>query len=253
MLFSNANLNELEDIMTEIGNNLSGSSDLIIKMDTDEFLAAYDEKSKEIKASIVRQYLLDLKNDVTPPEDLKMCTRFVQKTVSSRDICDKDINAPPYLFPLGGLIDSAWQFKAVFDSRFIHKYGVGLGGHAHQFGEDCVNKGQFSIVHAHSRCFEIEQENNKRVLVRHNYINETDSNDDTIQKLKGLNTCDMVDECTCVRQGCPISSCHKVYSYLNFLLCPDKEKDAYYASAEETFTNDDVANVISSSVTKYGP
>lgn len=38
VIFSNANLNELENIMTKIGSILGGSADFVVKVDTDEFL-----------------------------------------------------------------------------------------------------------------------------------------------------------------------------------------------------------------------
>jgi hypothetical protein len=60
VLFSDANLNALEKIMHRIGLMLSGSSDYIIKMDTDKYLAVFDEESKTLKSSLAKQYLKQL-------------------------------------------------------------------------------------------------------------------------------------------------------------------------------------------------
>jgi hypothetical protein len=280
VLFSNANLNALEKIMTRIGLMLSGSSDYIIKMDTDEYLAVYDEESNTLKSSLAKQYLKQLMTNVTKPEDQTMCTRFVQYTSPSKDICDNDADAAPYLFPLKEMQVLPW-FKAVIDTRHIDKYRINLGGHSHShlgFDDDCVDKGSFSIIHAHSRCYEIEQENNKRVLIRHNYIEETDSKNVMIEKLKKLTKCHwttgcdddinvcldisisfrgqtaslLPDECACVGK-CNIASCHKIDPYVNHLLCPERTKESYYNVPSSTLSrNDNFAMTMQSAVARFG-
>jgi hypothetical protein len=257
VLFSDANLNALETIMTQIGHMLSGSSDYIIKMDTDEYLAVYDEKSKTLKSSLAKHYLKQLLTNVTKREDQTMCIRFVQGTSPSKDICDNDADAAPYLFPLTemGVVP---HFKAVIDARHIDKYGVNLGGHSHShlgFDDRCVDKGSFSIIHAHSRCYEIEQENNKRALIRHSYINETDSKDIMIEKLKKRRKCDWTRECgdysTC--EKCLIASCHKIDLYLNHLLCPERTRERYYNVPSSTLSrNDNFAMTMQSAVSRFG-
>ena len=52
MLFTDANLNQLESIMTKIAKNIGGSSDLILKVDTDEFLAIHDNSTNKLTTSI---------------------------------------------------------------------------------------------------------------------------------------------------------------------------------------------------------
>lgn len=255
VLFSDVNLNALEKLMTRIGLMISGSSDYIIKMDTDEYLAVYDEQSRTLKSSLAKQYLRQLMTNVSKPVDPKMCTRFLQWTSPSKDLCNNDADAAPYLFPLKE-IEVLPGFKAVFDSRYIDKYRVNLGGHAPSFlgfDDDCVNQGSFSIIHAHSRCYEIEQENNKRVLIRHNYIKETDSKDTVIEKLKKLIKCDWIDQCTCVRLDCRRSSCHKIDPYLNHLLCPERTKESYYNVTHLTLSrNENFAITMQSAVTRFG-
>jgi hypothetical protein len=239
---------------------LSGSSDYIIKMDTDEYLAVYDEESNTLKSSLAKQYLKQLMTNVTKPEDQTMCTRFVQYTSPSKDICDNDADAAPYLFPLKEM-QVIPSFKAVIDTRHIDKYRINLGGHSYShlgFADNCVDKGSFSIIHAHSRCYEIEQENNKRVLIRHNYIKENDSKDIVIEKLKKLSKpkCDSTVGCGnyshCTR-NCLGSSCHKIYPFLHHLLCPERTKEIYYNVANLTLPrNDNFAMAMQSAVARFG-
>ena len=141
VLFSRANLNQLEKLMTRIGFDLSGSSDYIIKMDTDEYLAVYDEDTSTLKPSLANQYLSQLMKNVSKPEDQRACIRFVQNSVPTKDLCNKDINTAPHLFPFQSAYSLPF-YKAIYDSRYIHKYGINLRGHSHRFGDDCVNKGE---------------------------------------------------------------------------------------------------------------
>lgn len=141
VLFSSANLNKLEKIMTRVGRDLSGSSDYILKMDTDEYLAVYDEDSHVLKPSLIKQYRSELLKNLTKPEDHTMCARFVSDSVPAKDVCAKDISAGPHLFPYHSVYSSS-RYKAIYDSRYIHKYKINLGGHSHFLGGDCINKGE---------------------------------------------------------------------------------------------------------------
>ena len=98
VIFSSANLNQLEEIMTRIGNDLSGSSDYIIKMDADEYLAVYDDDSNTLKPSLANQYLSQLMKNVSKPDDEQACVRFVQSSIPTKDLCGNDINTPLIYF-----------------------------------------------------------------------------------------------------------------------------------------------------------
>ena len=56
VLFSDANLNQLESIMTDIGAKISGSSDFILKVDIDEFLTVYMKMKLRPIAHHLMQY-----------------------------------------------------------------------------------------------------------------------------------------------------------------------------------------------------
>ena len=57
-MFGDINLNELERVMDSIGENIAGSSDVFLKVDTDEFLSVYDEANMAASTSI-SDYLAD--------------------------------------------------------------------------------------------------------------------------------------------------------------------------------------------------
>ena len=238
MLFSHAKLNELTDIMTNIGNNLSGSSDYILKMDTDEFLMVSHEETNELKPSLVKKYLSNFRNNTSHPlsynkEDPNMCVRFVQDSQPSKDLCDKNSKPRADMFPLS-LPHFNPRFKAVFDSRFIHEYGINLGGHALNHAENCVDKGSFSIIHSQYRCLEENMENDRNVLEGENYFDHTDSSDVIIDKLTNMLQCDWGNDpnypdCNwCEKANYTPSSFHKAVQYLNYLNCPERANDYFY-------------------------
>ena len=125
--------------------------------------------------------------------------------------------------------------------------------------EDAYNQiilyaGNFGIIHAHARCFEIEMENDRRVLLHHNYFNETDGKDIILEKLSKLMSAVKADDCTYVLDGCNRASCHKTAPYMNFLLCPDKARDAFYPSGnliQNQIHNADFKNMMESSLERY--
>jgi hypothetical protein len=109
-------------------------------------------------------------------------------------------------------------------------------------------------------------ENNRRVLLRHKYFNEADGKDIILEKLGKVmsKVIHKADECTYVRDGCGIGSCHKAEPYMNFLLCPDKARDTFYTSGGDNYYtiglnltknqshNSDFENTMQSSLTKFG-
>ena len=102
-----------------------------------------------------------------------------------KDFCEKDIYSTPDKFPLlpfkliGNVLGGS--YKAVYDSR-LHFVGtsINLGGHASKVSFGWTN---FGIVHFHYQCAEIDAENSKQVIERHNFISITDSIHKTKVKL----------------------------------------------------------------------
>jgi len=247
VIFSNANLNELENVMTDIGEALSGSADFIMKMDTDEYLTVYDKSTNMMKTS-VRSYLADFASNPTHPlhED-NLVVGYFQNSIPNKEVCAKNIYATPENFAVGAVMtgtspkfvfdpfkifhSSRKSYKAVFDARkiFLSKHGgthINLGGHGESFGKPS----NFGVLHFHSRCVEIEVENCKRVLERHDYIKPTDSNSEANTKLAGLlgwnvgNSCNLRSD---AKHNKGVDSWHKAVFYLKWLDCPEKVKQLY--------------------------
>jgi len=228
VLFSNANLNELESLLTDIGQKVSGSSDFILKVDTDEFLTVHDGNgNSDATASGVLEYLSGFAQNETHPLRLLPGNARVgheQKSIPSESVCEKDIHSTPDNFPLGEPQDDP-HFKMVYDSR-VHITKINLGGHNIEKSEVTT---QFNIIHYHSRCIEIELENTRRVLERHDFISPADSDEQVKVKLAKKFGCSTEDMCnTCPFERGFVSN-HKARFYLQWLDCKEQTKKEYYA------------------------
>ena len=184
ILFNNANLNQLEVLMTRLASDISGSSDFIMKVDTDEFLGVYDNTTTALSVDVMEYLAGFATNNDHPLRQLQEKGHsqfgYVQPSVPSRYVCEDNIYATPDQFPLAKTtpVDG---YKAVYSSR--HKFAVNLGGHFFGEGFDSRLVTDFGIFHYHSRCVEIEVENCKRVLERHNYISATGNKDEVRSQL----------------------------------------------------------------------
>jgi len=226
VIFSDADLNELEGVLTRIGGHASGSSDFIIKMDTDEFLTVYDQVNKNLTTSIstyLSGFTTNERHDLHRPGPTRVS--FVQGSFPSKDICDKNIYSTPELFPLRDLQPADW-FKAVFNSRV--PFRINLGGHAHNPGRDFPGDTCFGILHFHARCVEIEAENCKRVLERHHYIDPSDSPEQAKSKLVTLLGCPYEDTCNTCTNPRGMNSVHKAVWYAMWLDCEERLREEYY-------------------------
>ena len=211
-----------------MGRNIAGSSDVIIKMDTDEFLMIYDEGTKSLKPNI-SEYLSGYAKDESHQLRLKQHTRFgyVQKSLPSTAICQNDIHTEAEKFPVGGVEFLGNTRKAFWkglwsSSRFFEIEEFSLGGHAIGVAPDIWT--DMGALHFHDRCVEIELENSKRALVRHEYMSEDDTKEEAIAKLTDVLNCPKEGLCDegyeCKVKG--VESFHKVQLYLSWLACTDQ-------------------------------
>lgn len=208
--------------MTHIAKDIAGACDCIIKMDTDEFLAVYDDSAKALTTSI-SDYLAELRLD----GDSRI--GYLQDSIPSREVCSKDVYSEPEKFPLSGVSfigtgEKSW-FKAVFDSK-IPITSINLGGHAN--GVKAGIWTRFGIVHYHSRCLAIEVENSKRVLESHGYILPSDTDEEATAKLAGRFRCGTVDICNSCGFKAGFASNHKARFYLQWLNCRNETEAGYY-------------------------
>jgi len=262
VIFSDANLNQLGDIIESIAKDISGSSDLIMKMDTDEFLVLHDSSTNSFTASFP-SFLSGFANNQEHPLRLNGDSRigYVQNSVPSEEVCKKNIYSTPEKFGLDDLhfigTGPFEYFKGVFDSRQPFNEGrkVGLGGHAFK-----TRKGvwtEIGLIHYHRRCAEIEAENCKRVLERHDYIDPSavDSKDVLDILIKKLNcTSTPEDFCsTCTEPNSVLfTSQHKALPYGRWLSCPEKFKKEYYpAGGGKGIFNSDLEKAMKKSHAKF--
>lgn len=241
--------------MTEIANNIAGSSDIMIKMDTDEFLMIFDNSTKAFTPTI-QDYLAGYAKDKHHPLRLTEHSRFgyVQESVPSERVCSEDIHAEPDKFPLGSLnfIGKTSGFKGVWlSSKFFQTNIMNLGGHAVGVREGIWT--DFGALHMHYRCLEVEVENCKRVLERHEYISASYTNKEAVSKLVKLLNCTADEICgegSCKPQV--FSSFHKAVKYVNWLHCPDLTKTNYYKHDGNGAQNLDFVETLRIANEKFG-
>lgn len=151
MIFTRANLNEMESVMTGIAKDISStnSSDFIVKMDTDEFLVVYDNSTQMLTTSI-QDYLADLRLD----GDSRF--GYSQSSFPSSKVCSEDIYSTPDKFPLhepAFIGTGAYSyFKMVYNSKLPFAAGeriINLGGHAHSVKDGIWTN--LGVVHYHFR------------------------------------------------------------------------------------------------------
>jgi len=262
VIFSASNLNEVIKDINYVMTEISAASDLMIKIDTDEFLAVLPDTEPCSK------YLANntLHNDcfLTPfgvleyiQEELSqnmdgslLKIGYLSNSISKQSICESidrgDIQSLygniPFMMPAPTL------FKTVFDSRTYREVDLGShGGLAWQpfnnLEEHPYLMTKLGIIHVHSTCYEDEMENNAKAVTSHAYVSPEDTDLERIEKLYK-----MIDSppchagpaecCASLRMNVPcFSSCHKVVGYLNHLVCPEEDKQKYYENFASTEGN----------------
>jgi len=234
VLFTNTNLVDMERLLTNIGKQIAGSSDIILKMDTDELLTVYNNKTNMLSPNSIQEYLSGFVGNETHPLHLNGNSRvgYVQSGFAKEEVCRDNLYPSLDKYFLGNLDYQAY-FKMVYDSKTLltsKEMKINLGGHAHSImNED--HRTQFGIVHYARRCLEIQIKNTKTVLERSNYISPSDTDEEAKVKLAAKFGCSPVDMCnTCeFKSEKGFSSSHKVRMYLQYMDCEEKYRKEYYA------------------------
>jgi hypothetical protein len=209
VLFSSANLNDLENQLSEVGKEISKASDFVIKMDTDEFLTAYtgdascsyaneNDSAMDYNCTLSPYSVKDTINqlqDVANGYRLKIgYTSDSNPNPGVAEICNAGEADNIGAFPLGDA-SPVNGFKTVSDSRTLT--GLDLGGHKNYFAEPfapAIRSGEptnLSILHFHWRCLEHEVSNCRKAMVSHGWISEQDTDD--VAKEKLLNSGNLKD------------------------------------------------------------
>ena len=189
---------------------------------------------------------------------------YIHKSYAKKEICEVNPHASIEKFPLSPIVNADAHFKLVFDGRQVGRPDgkmesvINLGGHNAISGDpNSVEASKFGIIHYHFRCVEIEVENCRRVLERHNFIEPRDT--DAKAKMKLLQLIGWENEAR--RDICDLSlsdvrinvaSVHKVVAYLRWLYCPDRVKKEYYPVTNQTSSNEYLINTLNVAKKKYG-
>ncbi|CAJ1934919.1 unnamed protein product [Cylindrotheca closterium] len=226
VIFTDANLNKLSILLTALGKQIAGSSDYVMKMDTDEFLAVYDDGSNSLKTS-VSDYLF---NFTVHGNDMAGQARvgYLQASLPSKEICQEDINSSPESFPLGPIrFAGDGIYKAVYKSGYLENgtLSINLGGHVST--SNLIGYTKLAIFHFHLRYYETEIMNSMQAVEQHGYIDRNQSEEKQFQQLARLLNCAVENFCDlCGLRTC-VPSCHKVLAVARFYACPDDAKTYY--------------------------
>lgn len=278
VIFSKSNLNEVLEEINQIMDSVSVASDLMIKLDTDEFLGIIPDTQDCPDQALLHQDHRLNGDDLNPACQLtphgvqryidstsfpldgsKLRTGFVTDSVPMKHICQDPLKAsdPAELFFSKVKPHS---FKAFFDSRTFDS--VDLGSH---FGtvlppfKEKVRYTGLGIFHLHSRCFETEMASSTQAVIRHGYMEEDDSKEVALSKFKALIAKDYpTKESNCtekIPKACIVPSCHKIVQVMKHMLCPGILEDEYYEKGtnlnEQVDNNGDFADYIHSLTEKY--
>mmetsp|Transcript_2924 Transcript_2924/g.5149 ORF Transcript_2924/g.5149 Transcript_2924/m.5149 type:complete len:882 (-) Transcript_2924:90-2735(-) len=264
VIFTTANLNELQALFNEMAVNLAGSSDFIMKVDTDEYLFVGAIMDQSI-ATTVSGYLSGYGKD--PDHPLQKLRRtnnilsvgYVLDSLSSEEVCNNDYYAPPDQFPMNDQITALGVkngFKRVYDSTvpFVGNDEVNLGGHAVALPGTALVQTEFGMMHYHTRCIEIEVENSLRVCRSHGFIDKSMTDEEANVKLEELLGFPHDHE-ICTQEHLytpnPVVSFHKAVFLVKYWKCPETMKSLYYAGGPGKKYLE-VINAFKRSETKFG-
>ena len=219
ILFSQADLNSLEKVISKLMRSLRKSCDFLLKLDTDEFLAVYDPPSSKVYTSHIRiqahlnslpyngsMYKVGYYSDVIPPLD--------------NCLPEDDITSTTVLFSC----PQRSTHKTFFPSKtFEH---MDLGSHAGSVsvsgpGKNVYHTSNFLILHYHNQCFLSYVKNCETVIVSHGYVYQNDSIERRIEKLSAKN-------------GQDYNSWHKAAYYLTYLKDPNGTEKSYIDSIRQS-------------------
>ena len=212
---------DLSVMAVKVSQNMRRSkhkSHFLMKIDTDEMLVLYLEKSRTISvnSSVIRQYFNKL-----PYEGMKYRYQlFAENVINPKCKANDDILLKTELFTSSK--HSTFKPKYFYPS-FSFNY-TDLGCHGGKVDQIYEKKGYYQtnlgLIHYHNSCFEKRIELDMGALYSRKYISENDSIQKKIEKLKKL-----VGNWP---KDCLHASCHKIYRIYHYLLDKTKSKNSYY-------------------------
>mmetsp|Transcript_24210 Transcript_24210/g.52992 ORF Transcript_24210/g.52992 Transcript_24210/m.52992 type:complete len:405 (-) Transcript_24210:541-1755(-) len=266
VIYSTANMNELDRVITRIATNIAGSSDFLLKVDTDEYLFAGDPTTATNQAQTIgaalSNYLSGFATDQNHPlrklqqePNTVLTVKYVLESVPSKEICANNHHATPGVFPLEfRVLPELSSYKRVFDAAVPGVTDpqelIGLGGHVESEKYRRLQT-EFGMAHYHLRCIETEVENNKKAVLSHGFIDPQMTDTEArigLQELLGIPP----DHRMCTEphlyaphdnftagyiaehhlyQYNSMPSFHKAAFLAKYWTCPEVVTDLYYAAS----------------------
>jgi len=254
VIFSKSDLNNVLKDINYVMTKISTASDLMIKLDTDEFLAVLPdtELCKSLSTNIthgdclltpygVLEYLREELADKMDGSLLKV--GYYSAAISNQSMCDSFDDARPLYGDIPLRKPHPTRGKTFFDSRTYR--AVDLGSHKgrawkpfNTIDEHPYLVTKLGIIHLHSICFEAEMKNSARAVISHGYVSAEDTDLERVEKLYKLidfPPCQAgpTECCAALARHYPtvpptFVSIHKVFGYLNYLVCHEESKQNYY-------------------------
>jgi hypothetical protein len=260
VVFSPANLNEVEGVFNRKMEEVRGQCDFMIKLDTDELLVLYDgdddnnpnggdnrsssgvaETNNRNKFSLSKDAITHYINSL-PFDGAMYKAGYVASNKIEKHLCRDDDN----VFVTSTTFS---PFRKSMAKTFVASPSydhMDLGGHTGRThpafrGKD-YHITRLALVEFHTQCFHRVLENDMRAMLSHGYLTTKnvlvgDDKDDhhhhhhhhhlrrdqkeaMIEILSAL----LVD----FPQHCRIPSCHKAFEYLQYLKNPERSEMNYY-------------------------
>lgn len=222
VIYSTSNLNTVEEEMNMIMTREKNKTDFLIKLDTDEIVVHYDPTTNKMSTNpkIIRSYL-----NLLPFDGGKLKIGYQAFAMMTYSNCSVSDNT--FIVSRRNGLFAATNFKSFFATKTFGHYD--LGGHEGSVlassNVTTLHKTKLSIMHYHNHCFERAIKAEEQAVISHNYIVANDSLQLKIEKMTNL-TVDFPAVCR-------VNSCHKVYSYLQYLINPEKAKTTYYSNLNQ--------------------
>jgi STELLO glycosyltransferases len=271
VIFTPGDLNELDGEMSFIGRHLEASSDLIIKIDVDEFVAVDLNDGTSCQNSLLGRSPrncaispLRVKTFLQNRTNLELFFAGIGRlqvgslwgSLPDKQLCTagRGDDVTSYMF----IKHNHEGFKAIFDARTFAS--IDLGGHVGaRFGVYATSPAVFStpigVMHLHARCFHHEVENCRKACLSHGFIAESDSPNEVTEKLKvymGEGGC-TVDTVEKMKAMAP--SVHKIFFYARYLQgCDGATEETFYPSIPQDIaaSNPDLIASMDKALSYYG-
>lgn len=216
VLNSDLGLHEIIKLVNNLYHTLVGTSDFLIKVDTDEFVALNDGYNNTFPVTGLGDYMDTLKYD----GHMYTIGRLIWVFPNISEPCDPNKD---FLMNSANILYTTFPHKLFFPSWTFDSIELGshFGSVKTGFNSSIENYTKLILIHYSHQCIETYMENNKKALISRQFIKEEFSKEQQIRKLKKCAE-RFPKECIC-------NSCHKVEPYYQYLVDPERARKNYYS------------------------